>query len=147
MGKRAFTTYLRSSLKNDCAISSSACAGHLGVAPASVALTNGLDEGILAVAIACLRPSPGRAVPEAIVPQPAFEIFEVNTSVAGGRPVHVLPRPDFAFALDEVLAAITSDTRVVFLTNPNNPTGVSMPMEAIGTIAARVPRDAVVFVD
>jgi histidinol-phosphate aminotransferase len=124
-----------------------ACACHLGVAPAGVALTNGLDEGILAVAIACLRPSPGRAVPEAIVPQPAFEIFEVNTSVAGGRPVHVQPRPDFAFALDEVVAAITSNTRVVFLTNPNNPTGVSMPMEAIMTIATRVPRDAVVFVD
>jgi histidinol-phosphate aminotransferase len=94
-----------------------------------------------------LRPSPGRAVPEAIVPQPAFEIFEVNTSVAGGRPVHVQPRPDFAFALDEVLAAITSDTRVVFLTNPNNPTGVSMPMAAIKIIAARVPREAIVFVD
>jgi histidinol-phosphate aminotransferase len=123
------------------------CASHLGVQPASVALTNGLDEGILAVAITCLRPSPGLAAPEAIVPQPAFEIFEVNGSIAGGRQVRVLPRPDFAFALDEVLAAITSRTRAVFLTNPNNPTGVSMPMEAIRTIATRVPREAIVFVD
>src|SRR5205085_10537930 len=38
-------------------------------------------------------------------------------------------------------------TRVVFLTNPNNPTGVGMPLEAIHTIARRIPPGAVVFVD
>jgi histidinol-phosphate aminotransferase len=59
----------------------------------------------------------------------------------------VMPRPDFSFALDEVLAAITAATRVVFLTNPNNPTGVAMPLEAIRAIARRVPKEAVVFVD
>ena len=58
-----------------------------------------------------------------------------------------MPRPEFVFALDEVLAAITPRTRVVFLTNPNNPTGVSMPMEDIRTIARRVPAGAIVFVD
>jgi histidinol-phosphate aminotransferase len=58
-----------------------------------------------------------------------------------------MPRPDFSFALDSVLAAITERTRVVFLTNPNNPTGVSMPLAAIRTLAARVPGGAVVFVD
>jgi histidinol-phosphate aminotransferase len=58
-----------------------------------------------------------------------------------------MPSTDFSFALAEVLAAVTSRTRVVFLTNPNNPTGVSMPMDAIKAIAARIPREAVVFVD
>jgi histidinol-phosphate aminotransferase len=58
-----------------------------------------------------------------------------------------MPKPDFAFALDEVLAAITPATRVVFVTNPNNPTGVSVPFDAIRTIAKRVPKDAIVFVD
>ena len=130
-----------------------ACARYLGVVPDRLALTNGLDEGILAVAIAYLRRSPGNPspdapeAPEVIVPQPAFEIFALNASVAGARPVLVPPRPDFVFALDEVLAAITPNTRAVFLTNPNNPTGVSMSMEAITTVAARVPRGAVVFVD
>jgi histidinol-phosphate aminotransferase len=124
-----------------------ACARHFGVGPDHLALTNGLDEGILAVAIACLRPSSGNAPPEAIIPQPAFEIFALNASVAGGRPVLVAPRPDFEFALEEVLAAITRETRVVFLTNPNNPTGVSMPMDAIKTVASRMPQGGVVFVD
>jgi histidinol-phosphate aminotransferase len=86
-------------------------------------------------------------VPEAVVPEPAFEIFRFDTAVAGGRLVQVMPKPDFSFALDEVLAAITPATRVVFLTNPNNPTGVSAPFEAIRAIAAAVPAQAIVFVD
>jgi histidinol-phosphate aminotransferase len=124
-----------------------ACAAHFGVRASEVALTNGLDEGIMAVAIAYLRPSADNLTPEAIVPQPAFEIFAFNASVVGGRPVNVAPRSDFAFALDEVLAAITRRTRVVFLTNPNNPTGISMPADSIRQIARRVPAGAVVFVD
>jgi histidinol-phosphate aminotransferase len=124
-----------------------AIAGYLRVDPALVALTNGLDEGITGLAIAYLRPPLGGPVPEGIVPEPAFEIFGVDTTVVGGRVVPVMPRPDFQFALDEVLQAITPRTRVVFLTNPNNPTGVSMPLDAIRMIAARVPPGAIVYVD
>jgi histidinol-phosphate aminotransferase len=82
-----------------------------------------------------------------VVPEPAFEIFRFDTAVAGGRLVQVMPHADFTFPLDEVLGAITPETRVVFVTNPNNPTGVDMPLEAIRTIARRVPPGAVVFVD
>ena len=81
------------------------------------------------------------------MPEPAFEIYRFDTAVAGGRLVQVPPKPDFSFPLDDVLAAITPNTRVVFLTNPNNPTGVVMPIEAIRAIAKRVPERAVVFVD
>jgi histidinol-phosphate aminotransferase len=58
-----------------------------------------------------------------------------------------MPRPDFSFPTDDVLAALTPRTRVVFLTNPNNPTGVAMPLEAIRAVARAVPNDTVVFVD
>ena len=58
-----------------------------------------------------------------------------------------MPHADFSFPLDEVLAAITPNTRVVFLTNPNNPTGVGMPLDAIRTVAGAVPPAAIVFVD
>jgi len=122
-------------------------AGYLGVAHDRITLTNGLDEGIMALSVAYLRPLAAGPVFESIVPEPAFEIFRFDTAVAGGTLVQVQPRRDFSFPLDEVLAAITARTRVVFLTNPNNPTGVSMPREAIRAIAAHVPRDAVVFVD
>jgi histidinol-phosphate aminotransferase len=125
----------------------SAIASYLDVPADRITLLNGLDEGIMALAVAYLRPSIGGPVLEAVVPEPAFEIFRFDTAVAGGRLVQVMPRPDFGFALDDVLQAITSSTRVVFLTNPNNPTGVSMPVDAIRTLADRVPKDAIVFVD
>jgi histidinol-phosphate aminotransferase len=130
------------------ASATAAVAAYLGVPADRVTLTNGLDEGIMALAVACLRPLPGGGlVPEAIVPEPAFEIFRLDTAVAGGRLVQVMPNSDFGFPLAAVRDAITPNTRVVFLTNPNNPTGISMPLDAIRTLAARVPGGAVVFVD
>lgn len=122
-------------------------ARYLGVSNDRVLLTNGLDEGIMALSVSCLRPSSGGPVPEAILPEPAFEIFRLDTEVAGGRLVRVMPEPEFTFPLDAVLGAITPNTRVVFVTNPNNPTGVAVPLDAIRTIARRVPAGAIVFVD
>src|SRR5207249_2293288 len=129
------------------AAATDAVANYLRVPPDRITLTNGLDEGIMALAVAYLRPSVGGSILEAIVPEPAFEIFRFDTAVAGGRLVQVMPRPDFAFPLDEMLAAITPRTRVVYLTNPNNPTGVATPFGAIRTIARRVPKETLVFVD
>jgi histidinol-phosphate aminotransferase len=124
-----------------------ACARQLGVAADHVALVNGLDEGIMAAAFAYLQPSPRAPLREAIVPQPAFEIFAFDSETAGGRVVRVMPGPDFAFALDDVLAAITENTRIVFLTNPNNPTGLAVPKAAIQAISRRLPPNAIVFLD
>jgi len=129
------------------AAATDAVATYLGVSQERITLANGLDEGIMALAVAYLSAAVGGPQLEAIVPEPAFEIFRFDTAVAGGKLVQVMPRPEFAFPLDEVLAAITPRTRVVFLTNPNNPTGVGMPLDAIRTIARRVPPGAVVFVD
>ncbi len=124
-----------------------ACARHFGVDPSTLLLVNGLDEGILAVAIAHLRPTSEGVVHEAIIPDPAFEIFAFDADVLGGRVVRVAPRPNFDFALDEVLAAVGPKTGVVFITNPNNPTGVSVPADAIRAVSRRLPEGAVLFVD
>ena len=129
------------------AAATEAVATYLGVSTDRITLTNGLDEGIMALAVAFLRAAIGGPQLEAIVPEPAFEIFRFDTAVAGGRLVQVMPHADFSFPLDEVLDSITPNTRVVFVTNPNNPTGVDTPLEAIRTIARRIPPGAVVFVD
>src|SRR4051794_6195839 len=50
-------------------------ARYLAIDPDRVSLLNGLDEGIMATAVGYLRPPPGAAMPEAIIPEPAFEIF------------------------------------------------------------------------
>jgi histidinol-phosphate aminotransferase len=124
-----------------------ACAAYLGVDSAKVALVNGLDEGIMALSVAYLRERADGLVPEAVVPEPAFEIFQVDTELVGGRFVGVPPRPDFSFPLDAVLAAVTPRTRVVMVTNPNNPTGVPVPLADIRTLARRVPDGVVIFLD
>lgn len=124
-----------------------ACARHFGITTDHLALTNGLDEGIMALSVTTLRPTPGGPVPEAVVPEPAFEIYRYDTAVAGGKLVQVMPRPDFQLPVDEILAAVTPATRVVFLTNPNNPTGVLTPVDVVRKIASSVPADVTVFVD
>ncbi|MBS1818002.1 MAG: histidinol-phosphate aminotransferase family protein [Acidobacteria bacterium] len=124
-----------------------ACAAYLGVDPDRLSLVNGLDEGVMALAVGYLRPRGTGDRPEAIIPEPAFEIFGYDTEVVGGRPIRVEPNPDYSFPLDRVLDEITPNTRVVFITSPNNPTGVLTPLDAIRTVARRVPAGAVVFVD
>jgi len=123
-----------------------ACADYIGVDPDRLTLLNGLDEGIMCTAIGYLKPTPGGQM-EAVIPDPAFEIFAVDTEVLGATPVRVAPNPDFSFPLDRVLSAITSRTRVVFVTSPNNPTGVLTPLSAIREVSRALPKGAIVFVD
>jgi histidinol-phosphate aminotransferase len=101
----------------------------------------------MAAAVGYLRPRADCFIPEAIIPEPALEIFAFDAEVVGGRPVSVAPNEDFSFPLDRVLAAITPRTRIVFLTNPNNPTGTTVPMDAIRTVAGHLPPGAIVFAD
>lgn len=124
-----------------------ACAGHVGVTPDELLLVNGLDEGILGIAIAYLRTKTDGVSPEVVIPRPAFEVFDVAARALGATVVDVGPQPDFAFPLAGVLAAITPKTRAVIVTNPNNPTGMSTPASTIRTIARHLPGGACVFVD
>lgn len=124
------------------------CAQYFGVADDQLLLCNGLDEGLMALAFHSLRlPAVAGARPEAVIPEPAFDLYAIYARVAGGVVVGVPPRPDFAFALPEVLEAITSRTRLVFLTNPNNPTGTRIHKDAIRALLGKAPAEATVFLD
>ena len=131
----------------DYAALSKECAAYLGVSEAHLVLTNGLDEGLLALTVSAFRSAGELQAPEAIVPAPAFEMYSVFVKAAGGRVVSIPPKPDFAFQLDEICAAIGSRTRIVFLTNPNNPTGQLIPRDAIREIVRRAPSDVTIVID
>jgi histidinol-phosphate aminotransferase len=124
----------------------SACCEYLGVAPDEVLLTNGLDEGILAISVAALRGAAASDPFEAIVVVPAFDMYAASADAAGGRIVEVPLREDFEFPFEELLAAVTPRTRIIYITDPNNPTGQSVPSDAVRRIAAAAPR-CLVFVD
>lgn len=118
----------------------------LGVPADSLLLTNGLDEGILAAAMVALRGSSPAAPFEAIVVVPAFDMYAACTDAVGGTVVDVPLLPEFEFPLTRLLSVINPRTRLIWLTNPNNPTGRTIPREAIERIAHAAP-DALVFVD
>jgi histidinol-phosphate aminotransferase len=123
-----------------------ACAAKLGVAAEEVLLTNGLDEGILAISAVTLRRRNGAEVPEAITVVPAFDMYAPYSEAAGASVVEIPSGVDFHFPLDGVLAAIRPATRLIFITTPNNPTGRSVPARHILDIASAAG-DATIFVD
>lgn len=132
----------------DYAALSKECAEYLGVREAQLVLTNGLDEGLLAATVTSFRVAQTAAgLPEAIIPTPAFEMYSVFVKAAGGRIVSVPPKPAFEFQLQEVCDALTRQTRIVFLTSPNNPTGQIIPREALRSIARCVPSEVTVVID
>ncbi len=134
-------------------------AAFLGVDPDRIVLTNGLDEGILLASIAYLVPRAPRALvelgapdlpssgmTEILVALPTFEPYLHAATAMGARVVSVPAAPDYAFPVDAMLRAVTPNTRIIYVNNPNNPTGQPIPQEAIHRVAREAPH-ALVFVD
>lgn len=122
-----------------------ACARALGVPPDHVLLTNGLDEGILTLALGFI-PRDGWGA-EAVVVEPAYGMYGPSAALAGARVVAVDPPEDLGFDLGRVVSAVTPRTRLVLLSNPNNPAGQLVPQADIVALASAVPADAAVLVD
>jgi histidinol-phosphate aminotransferase len=123
-----------------------AVARAFGVSADHVLLTNGLDEGILAAAGAALRDRTTAGVPEALGVAPSFDMYEICTEALGGRMVSVALGPEFEFPWDGLRKAMTSQTRIVFLTNPHNPTAQTLPLDELRRLARDIA-PAMLFVD
>jgi histidinol-phosphate aminotransferase len=123
-------------------------AAYLGVPEERLLLVNGLDEGILMATLVALRGQTmdGKSA-EFVVVTPAFDMYAITARACGGAIVNAAPRDDFEFPLENVLKAITPRTRLVFVTSPNNPTGVRVTNRDIEAVARAVPTGALVFVD
>jgi histidinol-phosphate aminotransferase len=122
-----------------------ACARHFAVDPEWVLLTNGLDEGILMAAVGHIARARVHDA-ETIIPLPAFDPYPNSTAAVGAAAIRIPPGPGFAFPADEVLAAITPRTRLIFLNTPNNPTGRLIAVSDLARIARAAPH-AVLIVD
>ncbi|PYR93051.1 MAG: histidinol-phosphate transaminase [Acidobacteria bacterium] len=122
-----------------------AVATHFDVEPDAVLLTNGLDEGILAVTAAAFRDR-SRGVPDAVGVLPAFDMYEVCTEALGGRLITVPLGARFEFSFHEIARARTPATRIVFLTNPHNPTGQILPLDPLRNLV-RDLAPVILFVD
>ena len=76
----------------------------------------------------------------------AFEVYPLQVRVAGATPVPV-PLKDHTHDLDAMLAAVTGDTRLIFVCNPNNPTSTVVPPADLTRFVEAVPDDVVVCID
>jgi histidinol-phosphate aminotransferase len=118
-----------------------AIAARFGVAPESIVLGNGSNDILELVTHAFLQPGD-----EAVYSQYGFVVYPLATQARGARGIAV-PARDFGHDLDAMAAAVTPATRIVFVANPNNPTGTWIAPERIRRFIAAMPRDVVVGLD
>jgi histidinol-phosphate aminotransferase len=118
-----------------------ALAEKLAVDPDQVVLGNGSNDVLELVTQAFLRPGD-----EAVFAQHAFAVYPLATQARGATGV-VVPARDFGHDLPAMRAAITPRTRVVFVANPNNPTGTWIAPDALRSFVASVPPEVVIVLD
>ena len=113
-------------------------AGFLGLDPAQVLLTNGVDEAIHLLCSTYLDPGD-----EALIVVPTFAMYAVFAQVEGARVVEVRAGDNFAFPLKDLLARLSPGTRLIAVANPNNPTGAAVAGDVLIQIAQAAPQAAV----
>ncbi|GAA5482851.1 histidinol-phosphate transaminase [Haloferula sargassicola] len=107
----------------------------------NIVLGNGSNEIIELLCHSFLNPQA-----ELIAAEHAFVVYQLMATLFGARYVEV-PDPGFVHDLDAMADAITPDTRLVFIANPNNPTGTMVEESAIDRFMERVPEHVVVCFD
>lgn len=118
-----------------------ALAEHFGLDAARVIYGTGSDEILHLAAGAYAGPGD-----EIIHVRFGFAVYEIATRRVGAEPVVVDDR-DYATDVDAILAAVTERTRVVFVANPNNPTGTFTPRAEIARLHAGLPRSVLLVLD
>ncbi|MDO8281627.1 MAG: histidinol-phosphate transaminase [Thermodesulfovibrionia bacterium] len=113
----------------------------LGIASEEIIFGNGSNE-IIELAVRTFL-SPGD---EAIMASPSFVVYPTVTQAAGGKSI-VVPLKDFRHDLEAMASAITAKTKVIFIANPNNPTGTINSRAEMDAFMEKVPDDVLVVID
>jgi len=113
----------------------------LGVQPSNLALGNGSNEIIEFLGHALLDPES-----EVVVSQYCFAVYPIVTHLFGARLVSV-PARNYAHDLPAMLKAVTSRTRILFVANPNNPTGTHASEGELMQLINALPKDVLLVMD
>ena len=112
-----------------------------GVDLNQVTLGNGSNDILELVTRTFVQPGQ-----EVIFSQHAFAVYPIATQAVGGKAV-IVPARDWGNDLDAMQKAITDNTRVIFIANPNNPTGTWIARDALQGFLDKVPKHVVVVLD
>ncbi len=116
-------------------------AAHFGVAESEMLLTNGTDEAIQVLVNSFVDDED-----EVILLQPSYAMYKFYAELAGASIREIRYRDgSLDFPLEELLEAIRPETRAVLISNPNNPTGTAIDLEAVTRILNRAPNATVLF--
>ncbi|HEY1662038.1 MAG TPA: histidinol-phosphate transaminase [Verrucomicrobiae bacterium] len=116
-------------------------AAKLGIEPANLVLGNGSNEIIEFVAHAMLGPGD-----DVVVSQFCFAIYPIVARMSGANVITV-PAKNHGHDLPAMLGAITPRTRIIFVANPNNPTGTLVPREDLVHFVNDVPDNVLLVMD
>lgn len=114
----------------------------LGIAPDRLIFGNG-SEDILAFACRCFI-NPGD---EVVLSSPTFSVYRDNAIVMGAAIVDVPRKPDLSLDTAATISALTPKTKLLFLCNPNNPTGNAIPATEFEAICSAAHTDTVIVAD
>ena len=106
-----------------------------------IACGNGSDELLTLLAQNFLSPGD-----EAIFSEHGFLVYRIAILAAGGTPI-VAPETSETASVDAILARVTPRTRIVYLANPNNPTGTYLPHDDVKRLHAGLPGNVLLVLD
>ena len=112
-----------------------------GLDPARVVMGTGSDELLNLVAQGYAGPGD-----EVVYVRYGFAVYDIAARRCGATPV-IAPDADYGTDIEALLACVTDKTRVVFVANPNNPTGSFLPAGEIARLHAALPSDVVLVID
>ncbi len=113
----------------------------LAVAESSIVLGNGSNEIIDLIIRTFVQPGE-----EVLMSEPTFLVYQLMTQAVGGRVIQV-PQTSFAHDLESMADACTLRTRVVFIDNPNNPSGTVITQEDFERFRSRLPESVFIVLD
>src|SRR5580704_16778412 len=116
-------------------------AAYFGVRPSEMLLTNGVDDALRLLMEVFIEP--GDAV---LVPEPTFSMYRFFSQVAGARIISVRYDEAMNFPLEATLRELRRAPHILFIANPNNPTGTLVDEASLARILDAAPR-TVVLVD
>jgi len=126
---------------SNCYYLKEALAQHLSLTLENIILGNGSDELLKLIAETFLKEGE-----EVIYGSPSFSEYEFVTRVMAGKVVEV-PLDNLTYDLKSIAGKINSQTKLIFLCNPNNPTGTMVKRQEVAEFMAQVPEDVLVVFD
>ncbi len=113
----------------------------LGVREDQIIFGNGSDELIVLALKALISKGD-----EAVVAYPTFLIYEIQAKIAGAKVVKV-PLKNLRYSLSEIAKRVTKKTKIIFIANPDNPTGTYVNEKEVKDFLAKIPKRVLVFFD